>query len=125
MPLYLRLLLRFLLTLILVWALATYVDQYFFVTGGWKAYVIIAALITLMNLVVTPLLNVIMLPLKLLATILTIVLVNGIFLWLTVWIVDHMDRSLVTLDILGGLGGWIIVIVTLGMAKWVMKMVLK
>ena len=125
MPLYLRIALRFFLTSVLVWAMATYMDQYFFVTGGWKAYVIIAALITLMNLFVTPLLNVIMFPLRLFATIVAIVLVNGIFLWLTVWTVDHMDRSLVTLDILGGLGGWIVVMFVLGLAKWLMSVSLK
>ena len=54
MPLSLRRLLRLTLTLLLVRVLATYLDQYFFVTGGWKAYVIIAALITLMNLIVRP-----------------------------------------------------------------------
>lgn len=125
MPLSLRILLRFVLTIILVWAMSTYLDQYFFVTGGWKAYVIIAALLTLMNLLVRPVLDLIVLPLKFFATILAVILVNGVFLWLTVWIVDHMERSLVTLDILGGVGGWIVVMLTLGLAKWLMKVSLK
>ena len=125
MPLSLRILLRFVLTIILVWALSTYLDQYFFVTGGWKAYVIIAALLTLMNLLVRPVLDLIVLPLKFFATILAVILVNGLFLWLTVWIVDHMERTLVTLDILGGIGGWIVVMLVLGVAKWFMKVSLK
>ena len=125
MPLYLRLIFRFLLTLLLVWALSTYLNQYFFVTGGWKAYVIIASLITLMNIVVRPVLDLIVLPLKLLASILAMIIVNAVFLWMTVWIVEHMERNLVTLDIQGGLGGWILVIIILGMAKWAMKMSLK
>ena len=125
MPVWLRLLFRFALTLLLVWALSTYLDQYFFVTGGWKAYVIIASLITLMNLIVRPVLDMIVLPLKLLATILALVLVNAVFLWLTVWIVNHMERDLVTLDIQGGVGGWIVVILALGISKWLMKVSLK
>ncbi len=125
MPLWLRILFRFFLTLLLVWALSTYLDQYFFVTGGWKAYVIIAALLTLMNLLVRPVLDLIVLPLKFFATILAVILVNGLFLWLTVWIVDHMERTLVTLDILGGIGGWIVVMLVLGVAKWFMKVSLK
>ena len=121
----LRLLLRFVLTILLVWALATYADQYFFVTGGWKAYVIIAALITLMNIVVRPILDLVVLPLKLLASILASIIVNGVFLWLTVWIVDHMEPSLVTLTILGGVGGWVVITITFGVAKWLMKAILK
>ncbi len=67
MPLWIRLILRFALTILLIWAMATFLDEYFFVVGGWRAYMIIAALITLMNIVVTPILTVILLPLKLFA----------------------------------------------------------
>lgn len=125
MPLYIRLFLRFILTLLLVWAMAVYMDQYFFVTGGLLAYVIIAALITLMNILISPLLNLILLPLRMLATIVAIVLANGLFLFFTVWVIDHMERDLVTVDIQGGLAGWILVAIVLGMAKWLMKICLK
>ncbi len=74
-----------------------------------------------MNLLVRPVLDLIVLPLKFFATIFAVILVNGLFLWLTVWIVGHMEASLVTLDILGGIGGWIVVMLTLGLAKWLMK----
>lgn len=125
MPLYLRLFIRFVLTIALVWAMATYLDEYFFVTGGWTAYVIIGALITLMNIVIGPLLNLMLFPLKLFATILAIILANAIFLWLTVWVVGRMEPSLVTLQIDGGIGGWAIVAIALGLAKWLMKITFK
>ncbi len=125
MKVLLRILLRFLLSIALVWALATYLDAYFFVTGGWKAFVIIAALLTLMNLLVRPILDLIVAPLRLLANLLAMILVNGIFLWLIVWIVDQMNPALVTLDIQGGIGGWIVVMLALGVAKWVMKLLIR
>ncbi len=125
MKLWLKILLRFLLTIVLVWAMATYLDQYFFLTGGWKAWIIIAALITLMNLLVRPLLDLAIAPLKLLATLLAMIIVNGVFLWITVWIAAHMDPKLVMLDIQGGIGGWIVVMSILGVAKWLMKLVIR
>ena len=120
-----RLLLRFALTLLLVWAMAVYLGQYFVMTGGWKAYVIVASLITLMNFIVRPVLNLITLPLKLFATMLAVIVTNGIFLWITQWVVSHMNPELVTLTIDGGIPGWIVVILTFGVAKWLMKVILK
>lgn len=123
--LWLRILLRFILTIVLVWAMARYLDQYFFVTGGLPAWVIIAALLTLMNLFVRPLLNLITLPLRLFGMILAVILVNAVFLWLTVWIVEQMDPSLVLLDIQGGIGGWLVVALVLGFGNWILKVLLK
>lgn len=125
MPLWIRIALRFALTLVLVWAMATYLSDYLFIAGGWKALVTVAALITLMNIFVSPLLDLIVLPLKLVATIVAIVVVNGFFLWLTVWIVDRMDPAIVTMKIDGGIGGWVVIAVVLGLAKWLMKVSLK
>ena len=98
---------------------------YFFLSGGLPAYVVVGALLTLMNVIVRPLLNLVTFPLKLLATILAIILVNGIFIWLTYQIVLLMDPNLVTLEIIGGLGGWIVVTLVIGIANWVMKFILK
>ena len=124
MPLWIRLLIRFALTILLVWAMATYLDEYLLITGGWRAYIVIAALITLMNIVVTPVLNLAMFPLKLFATILAIIVANGFFLWLTVWIVAMMDPAVVLMEI-EGIGGWIVIAGVLGLAKWLMRLTLK
>lgn len=125
MHVWARILLRFLLTILLIWAMATYMPSYIGVTGGWKAWVIIAALITLMNLLVTPVLEIIVLPLRFFATILAIILVNGLFLWLTMKIVGMMEPSLVTMEIRGGILGWVVVALVLGLGKWLMKVMLK
>ena len=103
----------------------TFMDQYFFLSGGWTGIVVVSALLTLMNLIVRQILNAITLPLRFLATILAIILVNGVFLWLTYAITFRMDPDIVTLEILGGFGGWLVVALTLGIANWAMKMIVK
>ncbi len=121
----LRILLRALLNVLLVWLMATYLDQYFQLIGGWPAYVIVGALLTLMNIFVRPVLKILTLPFKLFATILAILLVNGVFVWLTVLIVQKMEPDLVRLEIFGGPWGWIVVATILGLGNWVMKEMLK
>ncbi|MBI1812305.1 phage holin family protein [Candidatus Peregrinibacteria bacterium] len=119
-----RIIVRFVLNVLLVWGLATYLSDYVSVEGGWTAFVVIGALLTLMNAIVRPLLTLITLPLRLLATILTVVIVNGIFLWLTILIVGAMDPTVVSLQINGGIAGWIFLSLLVGLANWVMKEVL-
>ena len=118
-------LLRFLLTTLLIWAMVSYLPEYLVVTGGWRGLITVAALITLMNLVVAPLLNLMVFPLKLFATILAIVVANAVFLWLTVWVVAHMEPSIVTMNIKGGIPGWILMAIILGLGKWLMNVILK
>ena len=115
----LRLTIKFLLNIVIVWVLTTYLDQYFSVEGGLAAFIIVGALITLMNIFVRPVLALLTLPLKLLATILAIMIVNGVFLYLTMLITDHMDPTVVKMEILGGVGGWIVVAIVFGFLNWV------
>ncbi|MDO8648833.1 MAG: hypothetical protein Q7R81_03545 [Candidatus Peregrinibacteria bacterium] len=125
LPLPARLALRTVFTILLIWGMATGMSEYFFVTGGIDAYIIIGALLTLMNLIVRPLLTVVTFPLRLLMTIAAIVLANSIFLYLTYWIILQMDPDYVTLVILGGLKGWAVVSLTLGFMNWLMKLLIK
>ncbi|TSC59270.1 MAG: hypothetical protein Greene041662_594 [Candidatus Peregrinibacteria bacterium Greene0416_62] len=122
MSLPLRILLRLILTIILIWAMQKYLYSYVLVTGGLPAWIVIASLLTLMNLLVRPVLNVIALPLHFLAAILAFILVNGIFMGITVWITGHMEPDLVTMEI-RNIQGWIIVPIILGFANWVMKII--
>lgn len=125
MSLPLRISLRAVFNVLLVWGMTLYLPDYFFVQGGWAGYVIIGALLTLMNVLVRPLLDLVTTPLKLLATLVAFVLVNGCFLWLTVFIASMMDPTIVALQINGGIGGWIVVMILLGLANWLMKVALK
>jgi putative membrane protein len=119
----LRLFFRFILNIVLIWFLATYLDEYLAVSGGITAFIVIGALITLMNLIVRPILGLLTFPLKLFATILAIIIVNGGFLWITYQIVKLMEPQ-IGMQILGGIGGWIVLSLVLGVANWVMKEIL-
>jgi len=74
MSLPLRLTLRFLLNIALVWALLSFVPQAFVLTGGFPASIVVGALLTLMNIVVRPALDLVTVPLKLIATLLAFIL---------------------------------------------------
>ena len=117
----LKITIKAILNVALVWAMATYLDQYFALTGGWRAIIIVGALLTLLNLLVRPVLAVLLLPLKLFATILAVIVVNGLFVWLVHLIVLKMDPAIVGLDIYGGVWGWIVVAAAIGFANWLMK----
>lgn len=120
-----RLIMRLLLTILLVWGLSTFFERIFFVDGGIAAYIVIGSLLTLMNVIVRPLLHVIMLPFKLFMGLVVLIVVNGLFLWLTQRIAQELDPEVVMLQIDGGIGGWMLVAVILGIANWVFKEVLK
>jgi len=119
-----RVITKAILNFAVVWAMATYLDQYFQLSGGWPAIIIVGSLLTLMNMFVRPILDIITLPFKLFATIIAIIIVNGVFVELTHLIVQQMDPSLVSLDIFGGLWGWVVIACTFGFGNWVIKEIL-
>jgi len=121
----LKITIKAILNVALVWVMATYLDQYFALTGGWRAIVIVGALLTLLNLLVRPILAILTMPLKLFATILAVIVVNGIFVWLVHLLVLKMDPAIVGLEIFGGIWGWIVVASAIGFANWVMKEIIK
>ncbi len=119
-----RIFLSAILTILVVWLLATYLPQYFSLQGGLTAVVTVGSLLTLLNLLVRPLLNIITFPLRLFATLVAMILVNGGVLYLTVLITEKMQGSGIVLTIYG-ITGWLVVAVCLGFADWVLKHVLK
>ncbi len=124
-PLPLRLALSFLLNVGLVFAMDALLPEYFRVFGSAAAYVIIGALLTLLNLFVRPVLKAITFPLHLFMSMFALILVNGIFLWLVYHIVLRMNPDLVLLEIGGGIGSWLTVSIVFGMGNWVMKHALR
>ena len=121
----LKLAIKFALNVVVVWAMATYLGQYFGLDGGMPAYVIVGALITLLNMFFRPILNVLLLPLKLFATIIAIMVANGGFIYVVHLVTLRMDPTLVRLEIYGGPWGWIVVAVCFGLANWVLKEMFK
>jgi uncharacterized membrane protein YvlD (DUF360 family) len=124
-PLPFVLLLKFLLNVGLVWLLSVKFSQYFVLTGDFGSIVVIGSLLTLLNLFVRPFLNAITLPLRFFATLLALVIVNGIFLFATLRITGMMDPEVLTLSISGGIIGWIVVALVLGTGNWVMKLLIQ
>ncbi|MFH0851347.1 MAG: phage holin family protein [Candidatus Peregrinibacteria bacterium] len=121
----LKITIKAILNIALVWVMATYLDQYFALTGGWRAIIIVGALLTLLNLLVRPILAVLTLPLRLFATILAVIVVNGVFVWLVHILVLRMDPAIVGLEIFGGVWGWIVVAAAIGFANWIMKEIIR
>ncbi len=121
----LRIAIKFALNILLVWGLVNYAGDYIDVTGGLAAYIVIGALITLMNIILRPILNLATVPLRWFATAVAVILVNGLFVWATLWITDRMDPSIVTLQIEGGIIGWIVIALAFGITNWLMKITLK
>ena len=120
-----RLLLRVILTVALVWSLNVFLGDYIIVTGGIRGYIVVGALLTLLNIFIRPILNILSIPLKLFATLLGIVLCNGVFLLIVTIIADTFNPDIVTMKVQGGIGGWVVLAMVLGFANWVMKMVLR
>lgn len=108
----------------LAYCLNTYLPEYITIVGGAGAYVIFGSLLTLMNFLVRPLMNLVSFPLKLIATLLTIVVINHLFLWIVYEIALKMDPTIITVTITGGLTAWFVLGTTLGVANWLMKHIL-
>lgn len=110
--------------ILLVVGVNFYLPQYVAVFGGAPAYVIIGSLLTLGNIFLRPLLNIVTFPFHLLFTLATTVVVNGLFLWLVYRITLLMDPGIVSLAVTGGIMGWIVVSCVIGAGNWVMKHIL-
>lgn len=124
MSLPLRLALTAVLNSTLAWALHTYLPEYITIFGGLPAYIIIGSLLTLMNFLVRPILKLVTFPFKLIATLLTDVVVNSVFLWMIYQIALRMDPDIIALVLSGGVWGWIVISSVLGFSNWLIKKVL-
>lgn len=120
-----RIIFQWVLTIGLVWLLSTNLEQYFYLTGGIPAYIIIASLLTLMNLIIRPLLRIIFAPFHLVFGLIATILMNWLFLFIIQKIAEKMDAAVVTLTFFGGFTGWMILAVIFGVSNWAMKMVVK
>lgn len=121
----LRMLVRAVLNVLLVWLLATYMSGYFQLTGGWPAIIVVGLLLMVLNVILRPILEILTMPLKWFATILAVIVVNGVFVQVIYQIAQNMDTGLLTLEIGGGILGWAIVAIVLGVGNWLMKMVMR
>src|SRR3989344_2127111 len=119
-----KLILKAALNIFIVYFLDTKLSQYISVFGGLRAYVIIGALLTLLNIFARPFLNVISLPFKIISMLVTDIAVNALFLWLVYEVTLRMDPNVVILAVTGGVTGWIVVSSGVGVFNWLVKIIL-
>ncbi len=122
MSLPLRLTLRFVLNVLLVFALTRFMPERFFVGGGVAGFIVIGALFTLLQIIVRPVLKILTLPLRLVlggiawmlaSALLLLALQDGALLF---------DPQVVSLTVTGELRGWFTVALALGLAMTVIDM---
>lgn len=117
----LKILLRTVANIVLVYVLATYLPQYFLMTGGFAAAVVVGILISFLNVLIRPVLSIVLLPFKLFASILFHIIVNGVILWLVENICLTIDPSLLTFTIPGGFLSWVVASLIFGFGNWIIK----
>lgn len=122
-PFAFRLIVRYALTVLLLWLLTRYLPQYLVIDGSLAALPTVAALIVLLNLFARPILKILTLPLKVFMTIVATVLTNALFLWIVTVVTERFDPSTAVFLVQGGLGGWLVVAVALGLGNWVLQRV--
>ncbi len=121
----LRLVIKTLCNIGIVFGMNTLVPQYFSVEGGAAAFVVIGILVSFLNVIVRPILVVLTLPFTLTASIIAFILVNGGILWLVYQTTLLMESTQIALIIGGGIGGWIVVSIVFGFFNWLLKHLLK
>lgn len=117
-----RLLIQIGLTTILLWAMVTYLGSYVGITGGWPAYAVIAIVLTLLNMFVRPILDLVIAPIRFIFGLIGLIIVNGLFLWILTAVTAQIDPAIATFAIRGGVLGWIIVAIVLGIGKMLIHM---
>lgn len=120
-----RLIIRIALTATLLLALQTYLPQYLSISGGITGIAAVTALLTLLNLTIRPILSVLSIPVRLMATLLAVIVVNGVFLWLVMHFAGQFDPEIAGLTIHQGWIGYTVLATLFGTSNWLMKLVLR
>lgn len=123
MSLPLRITLRLAAAIALVWAMSTYMSEYFVITGGYRAWILLGVVFAVLNLLVRPILTLLSFPLKLVMTLAAFIVANGLFLWIALKISESFDPALLTFRIEGGVVGWLLCILAIGLAHTILKAV--
>ena len=109
----------------IVWFLDAYFPDFFILRGGIQTIALAGLTLTFLNWIIVPVLHVLSLPIKMFAWMVAFLIVNAAALWIAIWFIDMLNISGVSISIGGGIVGWLIVSVLLGMGNWVVKAVLK
>jgi len=102
-----------------------YFDTFFVLEGGYQAIAIVALTFTVLNMIVIPILNVLSLPIKLIAWLVAFILVNAAAVYITIWFITAIAIPGVSLAIEGSFIGWILVSAVLGAGNWLVRAIVK
>ena len=117
-----RILLKFVGNILLIYGLFLYIPTVFIIQNTVINMAVIAFVITVLNQFIRPILQILTLPLSLFASILSILIVNGIILQGTVMILQSLQLQSVTLAIGGGLFGWLVLTFIFGLGNWLLQL---
>jgi uncharacterized membrane protein YvlD (DUF360 family) len=120
-----KLFLRLVLNIALVYFFVKTFPTYFVVQGGTRALLLIGVTLAFLNWAVVPILHILSLPIKLFAWIVAFFLVNAAALWLTVYFITGLRVEGVSLAIAGGFVGWLTLSFFLGVGNWLVKAIVK
>lgn len=105
-----RLLLRLILNIVFFWLLTRYLGTIFLLVGGLPAILIIAFLLTAIDLLIRPFLALLTFPLRLFLSLLNVLVLNGFSLGLLVFLSREFPPAILTLTILEGMRGLFLLI---------------
>jgi len=116
---------RVFINVAIIWFLDAYFPEFFILSGGIQAIAIAGLTLTFLNWLVVPILHVLSLPIKLIAWMVAFLLVNAAALWLTIGFIESLNIFGVSLEVGGGVMGWILVSAVLGVGNWLVRAILK
>jgi putative membrane protein len=93
-------------------------------TGEFKLYIIGGIIIGLLNAFLKPLMKILSLPFVLLTAGLFLIVINGVILYITEWIINTMQFQDVRLHF-SGLAAYLLAGIILGLINWAQGILLK
>lgn len=117
----LRLTLNIIANSLLFYALDRYVPQYVSVFGGIVAFLTLGLMLTLLNVLLRPVLNIISFPARFLFGGIVIIALNVLFLRVLYELVLMLDPDIVALAITGDIIGWMITGTAVGLLNAALK----
>lgn len=117
-PFWLKLLFTYIGTIAVLWALQHFANGIIQIENGIIGIGIIALLLTLLNLIIRPILQIITLPLSLFTSLFAAIVVNGIIFELVQFIARTFLPTLAVIRIQPGMTNWLLIVLVLGVSNW-------
>lgn len=107
---------KIIVNIAVVWFLHQYFSSLFIIQNTVSAILVVGTVFGLLNFILRPVLQLITLPLKLFASILTIIIINGGIILCAIWFLPNLAPY--TVQIGQGIMGWSICMLVMGLSNW-------